>query len=156
MAYITVPISYDDSLKFYPSGNLKSISTTSQVMGTRSLPNDFVIPGATNNATFIDYLRVKTKEIGDIYLNMSLAAYNSLIQVAEVDANAPYVFAQNVTSASSITDAAFYNIVLVQVTKATQVQTLSTFTYTSNDDGTGTITFPSPLTGIMQFLYYKL
>lgn len=135
---VTAIASYDSDLKFFPNGKQFTYDVKSPVLGRRTLPTTITIPGTTGYKPTASMLVVKTTDYGDLYLNMTVAAYVALLQAASKSA-APAVITKFYTitgTQSSITDTALANATILVVEKN---GTVENFTGTYSPAGVLTI-----------------
>lgn len=149
MVYAKVPViaTYDSSLIFYPGGHPFSIDSDSIVVGTRELPTTPPIKGVAQPVLTTNFLNVLTKPWGNLYLNMSLDAYNATVAAVIVAAGAPtqevtYTVGTDVPPGSSITTSWLYNKIIISIIVDGIAQDIRNFTYTSGV-GEGTLDFSS-------------
>ena len=156
MAFVTVPILYDNARNFFPNGKWLTIDTQSEYLGTIKLPSAAFIPSVPGYVPEATLLRIKTKEFDEIYVNLTLAAYNALIQEAEVSPSADYTYTTTISGTPNyVTDTPLFNIAPLTYTVNGVGYDVRTVTYTSNSNGTGTVTFPSNFTAgdVVQITY---
>lgn len=158
MPFVDVTVLYDNNLQYFPSGKLMSIPTDSQVMGTRSLPAEYVIPGTTGMVSNITLLQVKTIAHDMLYLDMTQDEYNLAVAEASASANAEltkvYVVGTDVPSSAVIVDEALANATINAIAVDGVVLNLETVDY----DSGGQLTFPGVLSDgtVVTVLYWKI
>lgn len=158
MPFVDVPVLYDNNLQFFEASKLMSIPTDSQVMGTRSLPSGYVIPGTTGMVDNITLLQVKTLAHDMLYLDMTQAEYNAAVAAASSSSNAEltkvYTIGITVPSSAVIVDTDLANATINAIAVDGVVLNLDTVTY----DSAGQLTFPGVLGdgAIVTVLYWKI
>ena len=148
---INVVATYDNNLKFFPSGELFSIDSISQVAGYRQELIHPYIKGDSTLRQYDNFLCIKTKPWGNLYLKMTLAQYNALIAAATAAPGAPeisltYTIDTDVTPVSdTITTPGLYNLVISAIAVDGAWQDIRTIPYTSGV-GAGTLNFTGIIT----------
>lgn len=147
MPKVTVVATYDSSLVFYNPGQTYSIDSNSVVVGIVNLPTTPPIKGTVGYVPQTAFLNILTKPWGNLYLNMSLDAYNSAVAAATASAGAPglqvtYTVGVDVAAGSSITTPFLYNKVITAIFVDGLTQDIRNFAYTSGV-GVGTLNFSS-------------
>lgn len=114
MATLFVSLTYifDQNLNYFATPKPITIPADSTVAGFKVLPVPPPIPGTTAYEPTINCLWIKTKEQGDIYLNMTLAQYNAAIAGVAVPIAGQaqvkwYTIGTDASAGTTITDAAF-------------------------------------------------
>lgn len=159
MPFVTVPILYDEAMNFFPNGKYVVIDAASTYLGMIDLPSAHTIPGLPGYVPQVTLLRIKTKEYGEVYVNLTLPAYNALVQIAETSPSASQEFTTTISGTpSSITDPTLFNITPLAYTVNGVGSDIRAITYVSNaTTNTGTVTFPAPFTDgdVVQVSYRK-
>lgn len=124
---VTVTALYDNDKNFYPNGKTFAIPTDSLVMpNTVPLPITHVIPGATTPINYYPLLEVKTKEVGSLFLNITLVQYAALVRAADQNNQSKTII--STVSGASLTDPYFINAIHTISTEGQDYQIGADFT----------------------------
>lgn len=114
---ISVPVLWDATGNFL-NGALMGVSTEATVIGTVPKPSGIGIPGYAPPAS-VDTLQVKDPQLGDLYLDITLAEWRVRIQPPQQSPNVTkpltYTIGVDEAASSAITNTDLYGTTLLQV-----------------------------------------
>ena len=149
MAKVTIPVLWDGSNQFL-NGALVTVDSQSIVSGPVSKPAGQYVPPYIGEVGFVACLEIKDLNQRIFYTTLTLPQYQAIVSGDTQDPNKEKIYELTATSGqTTVTNAALYNIQVIQVEVNGVILDPATITYSTNpiaNPPTGTVGFGKALT----------